>query len=68
MKELSQYLFTKDLPQYEWQFNTLKGLRICNCILLISEWNFVLHVSKNANGQKTNFVNWLQLDSNPNLC
>ena len=40
MKELSQFLFIKDLSQYERQFITpkgQKGFEICDCILLISE-------------------------------
>ena len=28
--------------QYKEQFNTLKGLETCNCILLISKFPFVL--------------------------
>ena len=31
MKELSQYLLTKDLSQYKQQFNTLRELENCEC-------------------------------------
>ena len=42
MKDLSQYLFIKDLSQYKWQCNTLKGFEICDSILLISESPFCI--------------------------
>ena len=37
MKDLSQYLFIKDLSQYKKQFNKPKGLAICAYVLLICE-------------------------------
>ena len=37
MKDLSQHVFVKNLLQYKQQFNTLRGLKVYNCILLISK-------------------------------
>ena len=34
------------LSRYKRQFNTLKGLEICDCILLISKRPFMLHILK----------------------
>ena len=31
------HLFIKNQSQYNQQLNTLKGFKICDCILLISE-------------------------------
>ena len=41
MKNLSQHLFIKDLSKCKRQFNTLKVFEICNCTLLISEWQWL---------------------------
>ena len=37
MKDLSQFLFIKDVLQCDQQFSTFKGFEICDCVLLISE-------------------------------
>ena len=42
MDDFSQYSFIKDLPQYKQQFITLKEIKICDWIVLISKWPFVL--------------------------
>ena len=37
-------IFINDLSWYKKQFNTLKGFKICHCILLISKQPIMLHI------------------------
>ena len=46
MKDLSQHLFINHLSQYKLQFNTLREFEIWDFVLLISEWPFVLRISR----------------------